>query len=127
MDQKKKETTVTDFPRKDYQAYGLEMFRKAVRDLYDAADEVDRMLVKMADYDVDEVVDNPAEFYASLQGLWIGTPKTAGIQSGTTASLFLIRKFAHELSLLIAHQMNPSDEHERTRDGRPTPQTTSTG
>lgn len=97
-----------DFPRKDYQVYGLESLRKAVRDLYDAADKVEQALQRVGDYGLDELGIDPAAFWRSIQAHRMRGTVPKGISSGTSDGLFLIRNFAHEMSMLIPHQKEQS-------------------
>ena len=89
-----------EFPRRDYQIYGLESFRKSVRELYNAAYSVEECLERMSKYKLDELLHEENEFWKKLRGLFL-LPPPNGVESGITNSLFRIRNYAHELSLLI--------------------------
>lgn len=103
-----------DFPIEDYQRYGLASFRKAVRGLWEAADEVDTALERMQKYGLQQLIADEREFYAALRELRIAGTQGNGLSSGLSDGLFLIRDFAHKLSLLIPG--SPGEEGKREPD-----------
>lgn len=90
-----------EIPKRDYQVWRLESFRKAVNNLWTAVNEVRERLEKLDSHGLNELGFDERAFWDALRETRLIGQEKRPLESGLTEALFRIDEFAHQLKLKI--------------------------